>query len=148
MVTSVIDILSEVADPELPFLNIVELGIVRDAQFDGDQLRVTITPTYFGCPALYAIEQNIRAVLQARGFKNVSVHTSFSPAWTTDWLSAETKQKLKAAGIAPPQHAGPVQCPYCDSADTEVRSEFGSTPCKSLHFCHNCRQPFEQFKCI
>ena len=139
------DLLSEIADPELPFLNIVELGIVRDAQLDGDRLRVTITPTYFGCPATYTIRENIVSFLREKGFPNVEVQPSFSPPWTTDWLSEETKQKLKAAGIAPP---GSTQCPHCDSPDTELRSEFGSTPCKSLRQCRNCRQPFEQFKCI
>src|SRR5207249_4009352 len=144
-VTSVIDLLAEVADPELPFLNIVELGIVRDAEFDGDALRVAITPTYFGCPALYTIRENILATLRAHGFENVEIRTAFSPPWTTDWLSDETQRKMKAAGIAPP---GPVRCPYCDSGDCEVMSEFGSTPCKSLHTCRACRQPFEHFKCI
>ena len=147
MVKSVIEVLTEVADPELPFLNVVELGIVRDAAFDGDELRVTITPTYFGCPAIYAIRESIMSVLRAKGFQNVAIQTSFSPPWTTDWLSAGTKQKLKAAGIAAPE-PGPPQCPFCDSHDTDLRSEFGSTPCKSLHHCHACRQPFERFKCI
>lgn len=147
MVTSVLELLTEVADPELPFLNIVELGIVRDAEFDGDTLHITITPTYFGCPAMYAIEDSIRFVLHDKGFKDVVIQTAFAPAWTTDWLSDETKQKLKAAGIAPPQK-GAIQCPYCDASDTEVRSQFGSTPCKSLHYCRHCRQPFEHFKCI
>ena len=115
------DLLTEIADPELPFLNIVELGIVRDALLEGDRLRVTITPTYSGCPATYTIRETIVSVLHEKGFPNVDVQTSFSPAWTTDWLSKETKQKLKAAGIAPP---GTTQCPYCNSADTELRSGF------------------------
>src|SRR5436309_796787 len=96
MVTSVVKLLTEVADPELPFLNIVELGIVRDAEFDGATLHITITPTYFGCPAMYAIEDSIRFVLHDKGFKDVVIQTAFAPAWTTDWLSDETKQKLKA----------------------------------------------------
>ena len=99
---AVLSILSEVADPELPFLNIVELGIVRDAEFDGNVLRITITPTYFGCPILHVIRESITTVLQAAGFKAVAVQTAYTPAWTTDWLSDETRQKLKAAGIAPP----------------------------------------------
>jgi ring-1,2-phenylacetyl-CoA epoxidase subunit PaaD len=157
---AVLAILSEVADPELPFLNIVELGIVRDAEFDGNVLRITITPTYFGCPILHVIRESITSVLQAAGFKAVAVQTAYAPAWTTDWLSEETRHKLKAAGIAPPEGRVPdaapfrprqnpaVQCPYCDSHDTEVRSQFGATACKSLHYCKNCLQPFEHFKCI
>ena len=139
------DLLTEIADPELPFLNIVELGIVRDALLEGDRLRVTITPTYSGCPATYTIRETIISFLHEKGYPNVDVQTSFSPAWTTDWLSKETKQKLKAAGIAPP---GTTQCPYCNSTNTDLRSEFGSTPCKALRQCNRCRQPFEQFKCI
>jgi ring-1,2-phenylacetyl-CoA epoxidase subunit PaaD len=156
----VLAILGHVIDPELPYLNIVELGMVRDAEFDGNILRITITPTYFGCPVLHSIRESIVSVLQTAGFKSVEIQTVYAPAWTTDWLSDEARQKLKAAGIAPPAkragEAAPflprqtraIQCPFCDSHDTEVRSEFGATACKSLHYCNHCRQPFEHFKCM
>lgn len=153
-------ILDEVMDPEVPVLSVVELGIIRDVAMDGDSATVTVTPTYSGCPAMPVIEQDIRAALTAHGVERVEVRTSFSPAWTTDWMSAEAREKLRAYGIAPPGPADhdapiaigrrrpPVRCPYCGSAGTQLRSEFGSTACKSIHVCGSCRQPFEEFKAI
>ncbi len=149
--------LTEVNDPEIPVLNIVEMGIVREVEFQGDSVRVVITPTYSGCPAMKVIEEEIVSALQKKGFENVTTRTVFSPPWTTDWLSEETKRKLKEYGIAPPGKASAddssritknIHCPFCDSDNTELRSEFGSTACKSLHYCNNCQQPFEHFKCI
>lgn len=154
-------VLREVMDPEVPVLSVVELGIVRDVEIaDDDAVTVTITPTYSGCPALKVIEQDIEAAVRAAGADVVTVATSFTPAWTTDWIPAEAREKLRRYGIAPPgaaDHDAPVQigrrrptvrCPYCGSLDTLVRSEFGSTACKSIHSCRSCQQPFEEFKAI
>ncbi len=149
--------LTEVNDPEIPVLSIVEMGIVREVELQDDSVRVVITPTYSGCPAMKVIEEEIVSALQKKGFENVTTRTVFSPSWTTDWLSEETKLKLKEYGIAPPGRASEqdssgtlreIICPFCDSNKTELRSEFGSTACKSLHYCNNCQQPFEHFKCI
>ena len=156
----IIEFLEGITDPEIPVLNIVELGIVRDVHYESDSLQVDITPTYSGCPAMKVIEDSIYATLQEKGFENISVKTVFSPPWTTDWLTDQAKQKLRDYGIAPPEKSGnptwmpfsnankKVPCPFCDSAQTELTSEFGSTACKSLYYCNNCQQPFEHFKCI
>jgi len=161
----VMEILKGVKDPELPVIDIVELGIVRDVVFQNDSVRVDVTPTYSGCPAMEVIERDIVATLETKGFGNVSVHMVLSPSWTTDWLSDETKQKLKDYGIAPPwsvdveaggiaelvslRRARPTtECPYCGSANTDERSEFGSTACKAIHFCNSCHQPFDRFKTL
>ena len=157
------DLLREVKDPEIPMIDVVELGIVRDVAVDGDSVRVDVTPTYSGCPAMQVIEREIIAVLQSHGFYDVRVNTIYSPAWTTDWLSEETRQKFRDYGIAPPTgHSHPgggiaelvslrrakptIECPFCGSANTTERSEFGSTACKSIHFCNSCHQPFDHFK--
>ena len=152
--------LGEVMDPEVPVLSVVELGIVRDVAVEGDVVEVSITPTYSGCPAMKMIEDDIVAGLEAHGVREVRVRTVFSPAWTTDWMSDEAKAKLRAYGIAPPsptrgeelvpllRRREMVPCPYCDSARTELRSEFGSTACKSIYYCTACQQPFELFKSI
>ena len=158
----ILQLLTEVKDPELPFIDVVELGIVRDVAFDGDSLRVDITPTYSGCPAIQVIEREIVEVLEARGFDDVQVRTVYSPAWTTDWMSDETKQKFRDYGIAPPRPTvesggitelvslrrakATVECPFCGSSNTVEKSEFGSTACKSIQFCNGCHQPFDAFK--
>ena len=159
----ILAILSEVKDPEIPIIDIVELGIVRDVAIDGDEIRVDITPTYSGCPAMQVIEREIASVLDARGFGGARVNTVYSPAWTTDWMTDEGKEKLRNYGIAPPRVASDsaggiaelvslrraqptVECPFCRSADTSMKSEFGSTACKSIHFCNSCHQPFDHFK--
>ena len=157
-------VLDEVMDPEVPVLSVRELGIVRDVDVDGDgTITVTVTPTYSGCPAITVIEQDILAALAQAGYRDVRVRTAYAPAWTTDWIVPEARAKLKASGIAPPgrvesgEGGGLVQlmrrrtnaqCPYCDSHDTDLRSEFGSTACKSVCWCRACRQPFEEFKAI
>jgi len=153
-------ILDEVKDPEVPVLSVVELGIVRDVAVEGDAVTVTVTPTYSGCPAMAVIERDIEAALRAHGAEHVTVRTTYTPAWTTDWIPAQAREKLRAYGIAPPgpaDHDAPVligrrravaRCPFCGSNDTETRSDFGSTACKSLHVCHSCKQPFEEFKAI
>jgi ring-1,2-phenylacetyl-CoA epoxidase subunit PaaD len=156
-------VLDDVMDPEVPVLSVRELGIVRDVDVEGDgSITVTVTPTYSGCPAIRVIEQDILSALEQAGYPGARVRTAYAPAWTTDWIAPEARAKLKAYGIAPPGRAdggedGLVQllrrranpqCPYCDSRDTEVRSEFGSTACKSVCWCRSCRQPFEEFKAI
>jgi ring-1,2-phenylacetyl-CoA epoxidase subunit PaaD len=155
---AVYDILDEVKDPEVPVISVVELGIIRDARVDGDTVQVTVTPTYSGCPAMREIEDDIRSALVARGVREVIVDTVFAPAWTTDWIGPEAREKLRAYGIAPPGRAEPqglitltrarvpVACPFCGSSDTRLQSEFGSTACKAIHVCRSCRQPFDEFK--
>ena len=154
-------ILDQVKDPEVPVVSVVELGIVRDASASASGgVEVTITPTYSGCPAMREIESDIRDALAEHGLGPVEIRVVYSRAWTTDWIGPAAKEKLEAYGIAPP---GPVErdelvalerrprrvhCPYCKSTDTERRSEFGSTACKSIWFCRSCRQPFEEFKAI
>jgi ring-1,2-phenylacetyl-CoA epoxidase subunit PaaD len=156
----VLAVLNDVMDPEVPVLSVVELGIVRGVEVRNDTVTVTITPTYSGCPAIRVIEQDIENALTARGVGSVDVRTTYSPAWTTDWIPAPAREKLRAYGIAPPgpaDHDAPVaigrrrarvRCPYCGSADTQLKSEFGSTACKALHVCSACLQPFEEFKAI
>jgi ring-1,2-phenylacetyl-CoA epoxidase subunit PaaD len=156
-------ILSTVVDPEIPSLNIEEMGILREILIENNLVKVVITPTYSGCPAMYHIESEVRKALNDAGIQNFQIETRLNPAWTTDWMTTETKQKLKESGIAPPQSntnqletSGlfniikvPINifCPFCNSDNTKIVSEFGSTACKSLHFCNNCHQPFDHFKC-
>jgi ring-1,2-phenylacetyl-CoA epoxidase subunit PaaD len=142
MVGDVMDVLRHVPDPEIPVLSVVDLGIVREVRDDV----VVITPTYTGCPATLAIEAGIRAALDASGHADMKIETILSPPWTTDWISEEGREKLRAYGIAPPSHS-PVACPQCASTDTEEISRFGSTPCKALHRCRACGEPFDRFKC-
>lgn len=154
------DILKQVMDPEVPVLSIVDLGIVRAVEASGDTVRVDITPTYSGCPAMRVIEEDVMTALREAGYREVTVRTVFQPAWTTDWITEEGRTRLREYGIAPPARASTptlvqlgrgaprVACPFCGSQDTELKSEFGSTACKSLLMCHACRQPFEHFKAI
>jgi len=147
-----------VPDPEVPALSVVDLGIIRAVEVAGDTLRVDVSPTYSGCPALDLIEREIGRALEAAGAGRVEVRRVFSPPWTTDMISDTGRQRLKAYGIAPPGPVvaeplvalGPtvrrVACPFCGSADTEPKSEFGPTPCKALYLCRACQQPFEHFK--
>jgi len=143
--------LGDVPDPEIPVISVVDLGIVRDVAWTGDDgaqtLRVTITPTYSGCPATRVIERDIEAALREHGVERVALDVRLAPPWTTDWLSAEGREKLRAYGIAPPERAAAVACPRCASLDVEPISWFGSTPCKALYRCKSCREPFDHFKC-
>lgn len=153
-------ILESVKDPEVPAISVVELGVVRDAVAGDAGIVVTITPTYSGCPAMHEMEADIRRALEARGLGPIEVRTVLSPAWTTDWIGAEARAKLEAYGIAPPaattpdglvtlaRRPTPARCPYCKSTATQRQSEFGSTACKAIWTCRDCRQPFEEFKAI
>jgi ring-1,2-phenylacetyl-CoA epoxidase subunit PaaD len=156
-------ILEDVKDPEVPVLSIVDLGIVRSIELissndERSGATITITPTYSGCPAMDVIQMDIRLKLIEHGYKNVEIRQSLSPAWTTDWMTEEGKRKLKEFGIAPPnskqQFCSPemfqqeaVQCPRCNSFHTELISQFGSTACKAMYRCVDCREAFDYFKC-
>lgn len=154
--------LGQIADPEIPVLSILDLGIVRDVQITKEAVEVVITPTYSGCPAMDAIAFEIRMKLLEHGIKNLNLSQSLSPAWTTDWMTTQGKEKLRAYGIAPPQRLSShqsmrmqglldedpvVPCPQCQSADTREISRFGSTACKALYQCNECKEPFDYFKC-
>jgi ring-1,2-phenylacetyl-CoA epoxidase subunit PaaD len=145
-------LLETVADPEVPVLNILDLGIVRDVKINDETVEITITPTYTGCPAMDMIAMNIRLALIENGFTKIKITTVLSPAWTTDWMTEAGKQKLKAYGIAAPNKkfdipADGVECPQCNSTNTKLVSEFGSTACKALYQCSDCKEPFDYFKC-
>ena len=154
----IFNLLEQVPDPEVPVLSVVDLGIIRDVNVENEQLEVVITPTYSGCPAMDMISVNIKAVLQENGYDNVAIKSVLSPPWTTDWMSENGKAKLKAYGIAPPIGATTdkrvllgeerfVTCPHCNSQNTKLISQFGSTACKSLYQCKDCLEPFDYFKC-
>jgi ring-1,2-phenylacetyl-CoA epoxidase subunit PaaD len=136
-------VLKDIPDPEIPAVSILDLGIVRGVEEE----KVVITPTYSGCPATQFIEDNIRAALDAAGYRHVVIETALSPPWTTDWISEEGKRKLASYGIAPPDLAKAATCPRCGSTDTEEVSRFGSTPCKAQWRCKSCLEPFDRFKC-
>jgi ring-1,2-phenylacetyl-CoA epoxidase subunit PaaD len=146
-------ILETVCDPEVPVLTITDLGIVRDVKINDEEVEVIITPTYTGCPAMDMISMNIKLALIENGFKNIKITSVLSPAWTTDWMTEEGKRKLKDYGIAPPvRRSGEtpdqaVECPQCHSTNTKCISEFGSTACKALYQCNDCKEPFDYFKC-
>jgi ring-1,2-phenylacetyl-CoA epoxidase subunit PaaD len=169
-------LLAGVSDPEIPVISVVDLGIVRDVQVTGPSAcAVTITPTYSGCPAMQVIADDIQQALHDAGIQQVDIITRLSPAWTTDWMSDAGKVRLKGYGIAPPAQrvidisglrsgvrpadplragvargavpAPKVVCPHCGSSHTEVTSQFGSTPCKALYKCLDCKEPFDYFKC-
>ena len=144
----ILEWLSDVADPEIPVLSIRDLGIVRDIECDGG-VTVSLTPTYSGCPATEALEASVIAALEERGVANINIRRVLAPAWTTDWISEEGRRKLRIYGIAPPEPCNrPIACPRCDSTNTEVVSEFGSTACKAAYRCTDCLEPFEYFKCL
>ena len=136
-------VLETVMDPEIPVVSVVDLGIVRDVSDE----RVTITPTYSGCPATEVIARSIREALDAAGYRGVKVETALAPPWTTDWITDRGKAALKAYGISPPELAKAATCPQCGSTDTEEVSRFGSTPCKAQWRCKACLEPFDRFKC-
>jgi ring-1,2-phenylacetyl-CoA epoxidase subunit PaaD len=159
---SAAEVVGGVVDPELPMVTLAELGIVREVRENGDEVLVSITPTYSGCPAMEAIRDDIVAALHGAGFARASVRTVLSPAWTTDWISETGRRKLAAAGIAPPGAAPrrrsgpipltlgprrePVACPHCGCSETEQIAAFSATACRELRRCSRCREPFEHVK--
>jgi len=151
--------LEEVSDPEVPVLSVVDLGVVRTVELKNETTcKITITPTYTGCPAMKTMEEDIISKLNEKGILDVSVELTLHPSWTTDWLSENGKRKLKEYGIAPPEHevdksvlfAEPtvVPCPLCNSTNTKMVSQFGSTACKAHYQCNECLEPFDYFKCL
>jgi ring-1,2-phenylacetyl-CoA epoxidase subunit PaaD len=154
------EIAAAVPDPELPMVTVADLGILRDVAAEDGRLVVTITPTYSGCPALREIAHDLRRRLGQAGFAEVTVRTALAPAWSSDWITAEGRRKLRAAGVAPPHPAPsgpvpltltatrrePVACPRCSSRDTTQTAAFGATACKALFRCETCREPFEHVK--
>ncbi len=154
--------LHQVPDPEVPVISVVDLGIIRGVEWKEDELLVTVTPTYSGCPATRVISMDIETALRDKGIEKIAIETRLSPAWTTDWLSEDGKEKLREYGIAPPVGATKcgttgedntgkpkeVACPRCKSTHTKTVSWFGSTPCKASYQCENCLEPFDYFKCI
>lgn len=150
--------LEDVFDPEVPVLTVVDLGVVRKVNMTKEEVKITITPTYSGCPAMRVIEEDIRRKLLSEGVMNLNVETVLSPAWTTDWISDKGRQQLKEYGIAPPENevdksllfSEPliVPCPNCGSRETKMISEFGSTACKAHYNCLSCKEPFDYFKCL
>lgn len=150
--------LEEVFDPEVPVLTVVDLGVVQKVSLEDGACKITITPTYSGCPAMKRIEDDIIEKLKEKGIKNTEVELVLSPAWTTDWITEDGKRKLKEYGIAPPEDekdksvlfAEPiiVPCPKCNSRNTKLISQFGSTACKAHYQCSDCLEPFDYFKCL
>ncbi|MBA2328011.1 MAG: phenylacetate-CoA oxygenase subunit PaaJ [Flavisolibacter sp.] len=157
-------LLEEVKDPEVPVLSVLDLGIVRAVELitiSGEEkplVKITITPTYSGCPAMDVISMDIRLKLLEKGYKKIEINQKLSPAWTTDWMTEEGKRKLKEYGIAPPNpkqqfcneemfQQEAVPCPRCDSFHTELISQFGSTACKAMYRCLDCKEAFDYFKC-
>lgn len=159
--------LSQVPDPEIPVISLTDLGIIREVEWQDDTLVVTVTPTYSGCPATSVINLDIEAALRAKGIGKLRLQRQLSPPWTTDWITPEGREKLRAYGIAPPvdgtaadgrlagriaRLAGTsnlvIACPRCGSTRTEKVSQFGSTPCKASYRCTDCLEPFDYFKCI
>ncbi len=159
--------LSDVPDPEIPVISVTDLGIVRQVTWEDDTLVVTVTPTYSGCPATGVINLDIENALRSHGIDRIRIERQLSPAWTSDWINADAREKLRAYGIAPPidgtaadgrllgrvarlsgRSNMTVACPRCGSTNTEKISQFGSTPCKASYRCKDCLEPFDYFKCI
>ena len=151
-VSTIWDLLDEVKDPEIPVLSLWDLGVLRNVEKSLDKIIITITPTYSGCPAMETMRQDIESILTRSGYPNYEIRTVLSPAWTTDWMSDEGKQKLEQFGIAPPGHTKAetqtVCCPRCRSEDTLLISEYGSTACKAMYQCSQCKEAFCYFKVI
>ena len=151
--------LAEIPDPEIPVVSLVDLGVVKDVQVDGERVHVDFTPTFLGCPALEVMQRAMVASIESLGAE-ADVEVVLDDSWSTDRISAEGREKLRAAGFAPPApreaeaptllqlQRAPLRCPYCGSTDTKLENLFGPTPCRSLRYCSSCRQPFEQFKTI
>ena len=155
----IFSLLSEIPDPEIPVINILELGILRDVEIKESAVEVVITPTYSGCPAMKQIEDDVISKLRTIGIENAKVKMVYHPAWTTDWITEEAKNKLRQYGIAPPEKTTAdkgalmgkkkvLECPRCKSKNTVMISQFCSTACKALFQCSDCKEAFDYFKCI
>jgi ring-1,2-phenylacetyl-CoA epoxidase subunit PaaD len=155
----ILEALSQIPDPEIPVISIVELGVIRDVVITDKQVEVILTPTYSGCPAMKQMEDDVRAKLLELGFEDIKLTNVYNPPWTTDWLSNEAKLKLQNYGIAPPEETTTdksfltgkkksITCPRCKSTTTQMVSQFGSTACKALYKCSECLETFDYFKCI
>ncbi len=146
--------LEQIKDPEIPVISIWDLGILQEVEQQGERIKVVITPTYSGCPAMHEITRDIRQVLEQAGYAQVEVVSRLSPAWTTDWMTSEGRKRLIEYGIAAPVGCAadgsetPIACPLCGSEEVTKISEFGSTACKALFQCKECQEPFDYFKCI
>lgn len=140
------NILGSVPDPEIPVISVVELGVIRNVEYIENEYVISVTPTYSGCPAVKTFQDDIKTQLKKNDIDNFKINIVYKPAWTTDWMTKETKEKLKKYGIAPPEKI--IECPQCNSKKIELISEFGATACKSMHKCTECLEPFEHFKCI
>lgn len=140
------NILGSVPDPEIPVISVVELGVIRNVEYIENEYIISVTPTYSGCPAVKTFQDDIKTQLKKNDIDNFKIDIVYKPAWTTDWMTKETKEKLKKYGIAPPEKI--IECPQCNSKKIELISEFGATACKSMHKCTECLEPFEHFKCI
>lgn len=156
---NILNLISEIPDPEIPVITISELGVIRDVIVEGENVEVKITPTYSGCPAMQRMENDIKEILNKNGISNLKITTVYSPPWTTDWIPEGAKEKLRKYGIAPPEKTTEdkswltgknklVLCPRCKSQNTKLISQFGSTACKALYQCQDCLEPFDYFKCI
>jgi len=152
-------VISDIPDPEIPVISIKELGVLRNVFYQEGSLKVVITPTYSGCPAMDRFQKDIVEKLELLKVKSYEIKMQFDPAWTTDWITEEAKEKLRNYGIAPPAHKTKdknillgkkqrVECPRCKTKETELVSQFGSTACKAMYRCISCLEPFEYFKCL
>ena len=152
-------VISKIPDPEIPVISIEELGVLRNIFYEEDSLIIVITPTYSGCPAMDRFQKDIIEKLEHLKVKNYEIKMQFDPAWTTDWITEEAKEKLRDYGIAPPAHKTKdknillgnkqrIECPMCKTKETELVSQFGSTACKAMYRCTSCLEPFEYFKCL
>lgn len=151
----ILKLLSQIVDPEIPVVTIQDIGMLQDVNITDNGCEVIITPTYTGCPAMGIIEADIKALLDQHGI-DAKVKLVYDPAWSTDWISDEAKEKMRKYGIAPPVSSScggvsvaetQIACPQCGSKHTEVVSRFGATACKALYKCNDCKEPFEYFKC-
>ncbi len=151
--------LAQIPDPEIPVINVVEMGIVRDVVVEGNKATISMTPTFSGCPALHLIRAQLEQTARSLGFQEVEVQTVLSPPWSTDWITPEAKERLRQYGIAPPKPSSeqgflialepsPTPCPRCGSLNTSVKNTFGPTLCKAIYVCNNCKEPFESFKTV
>lgn len=154
-IEKIYELLAEVKDPEIPVLSLIDLGVITGVEVAGDRILIQMTPTFVGCSALDLMQTEIRQVLAGRGMRDVEIEVSYRQPWTSDRISEKGKQALKKFGLAPPpprqlfadldilEHA---ECPRCGNTNTELRNTFGATLCRAIHFCHDCREAFEQFK--